>query len=91
MLTNKHYKYGAFLGKFYPLHRGHQFAIDTMISMCDNSMVLCYPSPHEKISPQAREDALKYLYKDKCKIKVISDDGILNDVFESNYYLLLHQ
>lgn len=37
---------GLTLGKFAPLHRGHQFLIETALGEVDELVVIAYDSPH---------------------------------------------
>ncbi|MEO7300376.1 MAG: AAA family ATPase [Verrucomicrobiota bacterium] len=42
---NKHFKRGLVVGKFSPLHRGHELIINRAIEDCDEVVLLCYSKP----------------------------------------------
>jgi len=63
-------KIGLIVGKFAPLHRGHQFLIETAIKKMDQVIILVYRCPKNiKISLKRRAKWIKYLYP---SIKVIT-------------------
>ncbi len=43
---NKQHKIGLTIGKFAPLHKGHQFLIETALSQMDELVVLIYDCPN---------------------------------------------
>ena len=56
-------KIGFTLGKYSPLHRGHQFAIETALSEMDEVYVVVYPSPETTTIPlRTRADWIGTLY-----------------------------
>ena len=44
MKKPKKFKHGFVVGKFAPLHKGHQYLIDTALSQCEHVFVLSYTS-----------------------------------------------
>jgi len=44
MTTNKEFKRGFVVGKFAPLHKGHQYVIETALERCEQVFVLSYTS-----------------------------------------------
>lgn len=62
-------KRGLTLGKYAPLHKGHQFVIETALSEMDEVIVLIYDAPETTSVPlNVRANWLRMLYP---KIKVI--------------------
>ncbi len=54
---------GLFLGKFAPLHKGHQSVIETALREVDKLIVLLYDSPEQtKIPLQIRANLIRALY-----------------------------
>ncbi len=41
----KLYKNGLVVGKFSPLHKGHEFVIQTAINRCENVIIFSYSNP----------------------------------------------
>jgi HTH-type transcriptional regulator, transcriptional repressor of NAD biosynthesis genes len=57
------YRTGLIVGKFCPLHRGHQYLIDTAIAQCDRVVVVSYTNPDIPGYDRAiREQWLRSLY-----------------------------
>jgi cytidyltransferase-like protein len=53
----KHDKVGLTLGKYAPLHKGHQYIIETALSEMDEVIVMAYDSPDVTDVPlQVRSD-----------------------------------
>jgi HTH-type transcriptional repressor of NAD biosynthesis genes len=42
---NKRYSKGLIVGKFCPLHLGHEYAIRQMIAMCEDAFIISYTNP----------------------------------------------
>ncbi len=79
-------KTGLTLGKFTPLHKGHQFLIETAFKEMDLLYVLVYDSPETSIIPlNRRADWIRKLYP---QIKVIegwnspSDAGYTREIMD---------
>lgn len=54
---------GMTLGKFAPLHRGHQHVIETALRENDHVIVLIYAAPDIKCSPlEVRSHWIRQLY-----------------------------
>ena len=53
---------GLTLGKFAPLHRGHQFVIETALAECDHVIVLVYPAAETTIPLAIRAGWIRTLY-----------------------------
>ncbi|MFH1253296.1 MAG: adenylyltransferase/cytidyltransferase family protein [Candidatus Uhrbacteria bacterium] len=63
-------KIGLIIGKFSPLHKGHQFLIETAIKKMDKVIVLVYQGPKDlKIPLKTRVGWIQALYP---SIKVVS-------------------
>jgi HTH-type transcriptional regulator, transcriptional repressor of NAD biosynthesis genes len=59
-----HYKTGLVIGKFYPLHKGHQYLIETAMKSVDKlTIIVCHTASYS-ISPEIRAGWIKQLYKD---------------------------
>jgi HTH-type transcriptional repressor of NAD biosynthesis genes len=56
------YQSGLVVGKFYPLHHGHQFVIQSALASCDHVWVVMTEQAHESISGPVRLDWIKKLY-----------------------------
>jgi HTH-type transcriptional repressor of NAD biosynthesis genes len=53
---------GLTLGKFAPLHRGHQFLIETALRECDRVVTLIYPAPETTVPLSVRANWIRTLY-----------------------------
>lgn len=70
------YARGLIVGKFCPLHRGHQYLIDRARSLCDELMILSYTRPEfPGCEPDRRERWLGELYPDV--VRCVLDDARL--------------
>lgn len=72
------FKNSLVLGKFFPLHLGHIFLIDTAISQSETVHVIMTHNPSQSISGEIRFEALKSIYGDNPQVKLysISDEGL---------------
>jgi len=60
---NKLFNAGLVVGKFCPLHHGHQLVIDTAVEQCQDVFVISYTKPEfEGCEPETRELWLDELY-----------------------------
>jgi HTH-type transcriptional regulator, transcriptional repressor of NAD biosynthesis genes len=81
--TSKEFKRGFVVGKFAPLHKGHQYVIDTALERCDHVFVLSYTSEEFfGCDSTTRQYWLETIYKNEI------DDGrlevlVLNPDIES--------
>lgn len=67
---NEKYKIGLTIGKFAPLHKGHQFLIETALSMVDKLIVMIYDCPEVINIPfSVRAGWIKKLYPEVIIIK----------------------
>lgn len=56
----KRFRTGLVVGKFCPLHRGHEFLIDTAVAQCDDVIVISYTKPEfAGMGPARRERWLR--------------------------------
>lgn len=67
---------GLVCGKFYPLHKGHDFLIRTALNHCDDLTIMIVQQPLQKPSGKLREKWLKHAYP---QAKVILVDDIYKD------------
>lgn len=64
---------GLVVGKFAPLHRGHQFLLDRASAQCRRLIILSYAKPEREGSPAERREAwLKHLYP-QAMVQVMDD------------------
>ncbi|GAA3920215.1 AAA family ATPase [Litoribacillus peritrichatus] len=62
-MGNKTYRRGLIVGKFSPLHKGHEYLIDTARSQCDEIIIISYSRPEFSSCPAAlRTHWLQSLY-----------------------------
>ncbi len=67
---DKEYKIGLTIGKFAPLHKGHQFLIETALSRADKLIVIIYDCPEITSIPlSVRAGWIKKLYPEVMIIK----------------------
>jgi NadR type nicotinamide-nucleotide adenylyltransferase len=65
------YRRGLVVGKFAPLHRGHQFLIDTARGQCEELVIISYAKPElPGCSPERREQWLEALYPRETRLVV---------------------
>lgn len=71
------YKNGLVLGKFFPLHLGHKYLIDTAIENCEHTHVIISHNKKQSIPGEVRFNAIEELYKDNPNVTVynFSDDN----------------
>lgn len=67
---------GLVCGKFYPLHKGHDYLIQTALRHCDHLALLIVQQQDQKPSGKLREKWLKHAYP---QAKVILVDDIYKD------------
>lgn len=63
---------GVVIGKFYPLHLGHNYLIETALKNCDEVDVLVVDNPAYKISSSIRSDWVRACHP-SAKVQVIPD------------------
>jgi HTH-type transcriptional repressor of NAD biosynthesis genes len=76
---NNLYKYGLVVGKFSPLHHGHEHLIKTAQHFCDHLIIISYTNPLLGFSDQTRYMWLKNMYPDAVVIVPESKDCPHND------------
>ncbi len=65
---------GLVVGKFAPLHRGHQLVIDTAVAQCREVVLLTYCNPEiSGHGPELRERWLAELYPQALRLVVTND------------------
>jgi NadR type nicotinamide-nucleotide adenylyltransferase len=68
----KEFRTGLVVGKFSPLHKGHELLINTAIEQCENVIILSYSSPEFKHCEAAeRRLWLESMYGSRATILVI--------------------
>jgi HTH-type transcriptional regulator, transcriptional repressor of NAD biosynthesis genes len=81
---NKLFNTGLVVGKFCPLHKGHQLVIDTAIRQCRNVIVISYTKPEfESCEPDNRELWIAELYP-SVKHLVIDDSKLRSICISKN-------
>ena len=69
---NKPFQHGLIVGKFCPLHRGHEHAIQTMLDACEQGFILSYTNPEfPGCEPAKRRRWLTHLFP-QARILVLS-------------------
>lgn len=75
-MKNKPFKTGAVLGKFYPLHKGHQYLIESGMAQCEKFNIIIAAKPTEFITGDQRAKWAKKLYP-KARVLILRyDDSI---------------
>jgi NadR type nicotinamide-nucleotide adenylyltransferase len=78
-------KIGLTLGKYAPLHKGHEYVIETMLREMDEAIVMIYDTTVTLIPLQIRADWIKKLYPD---VKVVEAwDGPIGCSHDREYEL----
>lgn len=68
------YECGLVVGKFAPLHRGHQYLIDTALSQCRHVVLLSYSNPEFRgCEPERRANWLRMLYPETTSVVVTNE------------------
>ena len=62
-------KIGLTLGKYGPLHKGHEYVIETMLREMDEAIVIIYDTPVTPIPLQIRAGWIKKLFPDVTVIE----------------------
>lgn len=65
-------KVGFTIGKFAPLHKGHQYLIETALKEMDHMIVIVYDTHLTNISTELRANWIKTLYP-KVEVKIAKD------------------
>jgi HTH-type transcriptional regulator, transcriptional repressor of NAD biosynthesis genes len=77
-MSAKLFRCGVVVGKFAPLHRGHQLVIDRALADCDEVLVISWTNPEiEGFPDDVRADWLQQLYPNVTAL-VISQQLIAN-------------
>ena len=72
----KCYKRALVVGKFCPLHRGHQLLLDRAQGACEELLIVSYTKPEfPGMAPARREGWLRALYP-QAAIVVLDDDRL---------------
>lgn len=75
----KEYRNGLIVGKFCPLHNGHEYLIRTALTKCEKLFVLSYTRPEfTGFEPEKRQRWLRSLFPEVWSI-VISENSALSD------------
>ena len=64
------YEHGLVIGKFYPLHRGHELLLDTAAAACDRLTVVPMAASVETIPLERRVAWLRELYADRPHVRI---------------------
>ena len=81
------YECGLVVGKFAPLHRGHQYLIDTALSQCRHVVLLSYSNPEfPGCEPERRADWLQTLYPRATSVVVTNQ--LLSQWFEGEHRIV---
>ena len=81
------YECGLVVGKFAPLHRGHQYLIDTALSQCRRVVLLSYSNPEfPGCEPERRSEWLRTLYPQATSVVVTKE--LLAQLFEAEQRII---
>jgi NadR type nicotinamide-nucleotide adenylyltransferase len=70
------FRCGLVVGKFSPLHRGHQYLIDAALSQCEHLILLSYSNPElPGCGADRREQWLRDLYPQTTRL-IVNDDWL---------------
>ncbi|MDA8708625.1 AAA family ATPase [Hellea sp.] len=72
----KSFKTGLIVGKFCPLHKGHEYLIEAAQKACERLVIISYANPgYVGCEPQKRREWLEALYPDAVRL-VVDDDWL---------------
>ncbi len=81
---NGRFSRGLVVGKFAPLHRGHEWVIRSAMERCDEVLVLSYSNPEwSGCNPKRRVRWLKALFPEVRSLVLECDDVPSNDAADS--------
>jgi NadR type nicotinamide-nucleotide adenylyltransferase len=63
---------GLVCGKFYPLHKGHDYLIQTALENCDELTIMIVQQPQQKPGGKLREKWIKHAYP-RAKVILVND------------------
>lgn len=79
MNKKREFRTGLIVGKFCPLHKGHEFLINAAMAQCEKIYIISYTNPEfEGYEPEKREAWLRALYPN-AEILVLRDNIPKND------------
>jgi len=82
------YATGLVVGKFCPLHKGHELLISTALSQCNRVVILSYTSQEfEGYEVEKREQWIKLMYP-KAIVKVLSPHEVPDDDAPAEFHRL---
>lgn len=92
MSASHPFSLGLLVGRFQMPHLGHQYMIDTALSVCDRVGVLVGSSQESGTAAnpfpfELRRDMLRELYGDRIEIAPLPDIGVGNNAVWGNYVL----
>lgn len=78
MNLNKKFRRGLVVGKFCPLHCGHEYLINSALGSCEEVLVISYTKPEfENCEPANREQWIEALFPEVKRLVI--DDTILRE------------
>ena len=78
-MNKKKFKTGLVIGKFYPLHKGHQYLIETGMKRCRKLTVIICQTENYKIPVEIRSEWIKEIYP-QVDLKILHHDVSMDDV-----------
>lgn len=76
----RRFERGLIVGKFCPLHRGHEYAINTMLQACKRSFIISYARPEfPGFEPERRRRWLHELFPDAVSLVPETDEAPPDD------------
>lgn len=70
-MSDDRFGHGLVIGKFYPLHRGHQLLLDAAAARCDRLTVVPMAAGVESIALDVRVGWLRELYADQPHVRIV--------------------
>lgn len=71
------YKTGFIIGKFIPLHKGHQYVLETAITQSEKVTVVVCQNTHTTIDPEIRASWIRELYPE-VDVRIFHHDDLLD-------------
>lgn len=82
------FKTGLIVGKFCPLHKGHQYLIETALAACERLILISYAKPdYPRCEAQARRHWLAALYPETTRL--VADDTWLAKFGQTDSYAIV--
>ena len=92
MKNNKKYDYGMIVGKFSPIHIGHEKLIDKSLEICNKTLIIVTNSKNDTIDIYKRINLIKKIYSNEINLNKLDIVEFKNPtVFNLKYGDLLFE